>query len=71
MHGIIEILTVDSQSVRAEVELLVDEGDASNLTMMSRLTEETRTRPGIVTSSAWRRTGMRSQASHSVGWQGA
>ena len=39
MHGIIEILTVVSQSMRAEVELVVDAGDASNLTMMSRLNE--------------------------------
>ena len=69
MHGIIEILTVDSQSMRAEVELLADAGDASNLAMMSRLTEEALTRLGIVTSSAWRRTG--SQASHSVGRKGA
>ena len=69
MHGLIEILKVDSQSMRAAVELLVDEGDASNLAMMSRLTEEARTRLGIVTSSAWRRKG--SQASHSVGRQGA
>ena len=69
MHGIIEILTVDFQSMRAEVELLADAGDASNLAMMSRLTEEARTRLGIVTSSAW--WCMGSQASHSVGWQGA
>ena len=67
MHGIIAILTVCSQSMRAEVEFVGDAGDASNLAMMWRLNEGARTRLGIVTSSAWRRT--RSQAFHSIGRQ--
>ena len=45
--------------MRAEVELLadIDAGNASNLAnaLMSGLTEEARTRLGIVSSSAWRR----------------
>ena len=69
MHGIIEILTVGSQSMQAEVEFVGDAGEASNLAMMSRLNEGARTRLGIVTSSAWQRTG--SQVFHSIGRQDA